>query len=84
MTLFLHLLVAMEKESKQSFIDCSSKKLEETRFQLVYCPTNADNTNNRTPVNFIDSPFLILDNDTDFLCHLLHHVHFVNAVTAFS
>ena len=62
--------------NKQSFVDCLGKKLEESGFQVVYCPSDADNAIIKTALNVVDEPVTILADDTDILCLLLHHVYF--------
>ena len=53
--------------TKQSLIDCLSKKLDEIGISVVLCPSDAD-TIVKTSLDVIGEPVTILADDTDILC----------------
>ena len=53
-------------------------KLELHGFKAVLCTSDVDTTIVKTCLQFQDKPVIVLADDTDILCLLLHHIYYSN------
>ena len=62
--------------NKAEFIDFLANALKSNGFRVVQCTSDADTTIVKTALDIVGLPVIILADDTDILCLLLHHIYF--------